>query len=85
MPPVPTAGVNSRIDHPILRTHEVRKTRVGACSTTDLDARLRERGVNTLLSAGSRPAAWCCRPSAMPPAGTTGSGCRRTCAPTRTR
>jgi nicotinamidase-related amidase len=30
----------------------VRKVRVGAFSTTDLDARLRERGVDTLLLAG---------------------------------
>jgi nicotinamidase-related amidase len=30
----------------------VRKVRVGAFSTTDLDARLRERGVDTLILAG---------------------------------
>jgi nicotinamidase-related amidase len=30
----------------------VRKTRVGAFSTTDLDARLRDRGVDTLILAG---------------------------------
>jgi nicotinamidase-related amidase len=30
----------------------VRKTRVGAFSTTDLDRRLRERGVDTLVLAG---------------------------------
>ena len=30
----------------------VRKTRVGAFSTTDLDHRLRERGIHTLILAG---------------------------------
>ena len=30
----------------------VRKVRVGAFSTTDLDAQLRERGVDTLILAG---------------------------------
>jgi nicotinamidase-related amidase len=49
-------------DAPITRVHErvapqagdveVRKTRVGAFSTTDLDAQLRERGIDTLLLAG---------------------------------
>jgi nicotinamidase-related amidase len=42
--------------HPLLAPRPgdvvVRKTRVGAFSTTDLDAQLRERGVDTLILAG---------------------------------
>ncbi|SFS97365.1 cysteine hydrolase family protein [Saccharopolyspora flava] len=47
----PTTAVHPRVA-PRPGDIEVRKTRVGAFSTTDLDARLRERGVNTLLLAG---------------------------------
>jgi nicotinamidase-related amidase len=38
----------------------VRKTRVGAMSTTDLDRQLRDRGIDTLVLTGSAPVASCC-------------------------
>ena len=47
----PTTAVHDRVapqDGDII----VRKVRVGAFSTTDLDAQLRERGVDTLILAG---------------------------------
>ncbi len=47
----PTTAVHERVapqDGDII----VRKVRVGAFSTTDLDAQLRERGVDTLILAG---------------------------------
>jgi nicotinamidase-related amidase len=55
-------GAGMDADSPLTQVHErvapqggdvvVRKTRVGAFSTTDLDDRLRGRGVDTLLIAG---------------------------------
>jgi nicotinamidase-related amidase len=57
-----TMGNTLHADSPTTAVHErvapepgdivVRKVRVGAFSTTDLDARLRERGVETLILAG---------------------------------
>jgi nicotinamidase-related amidase len=47
----PTTAIDDRVaphDGDII----VRKTRVGAFSTTDLDAQLRDRGIDTLLLAG---------------------------------
>jgi nicotinamidase-related amidase len=47
----PTTAVHARVapqDGDVI----VRKTRVGAFSTTDLDAQLRDRGVDTLILAG---------------------------------
>jgi nicotinamidase-related amidase len=59
---VATSGQAFRNDSPTTAVHErvaqqdgdivVRKTRVGAFSTTDLDSRLRERGIDTLILAG---------------------------------
>ena len=59
---VATAGRSFHIDSPATQIHDsiapepgdllVRKTRVGAFSTTDLDAQLRDRGVDTLVLAG---------------------------------
>jgi nicotinamidase-related amidase len=59
---VAAAGRSFHIDSPATRIHDriapepgdlvVRKTRVGAFSTTDLDAQLRDRGVDTLILAG---------------------------------
>ena len=59
---VGTSGQAFHNDSPTTAVHErvtpepgdiiVRKTRVGAFSTTDLDAQLRERGVDTLILAG---------------------------------
>lgn len=56
------AAATMRADSPSTQVHErvaprdgdvvVRKTRVGAFSTTDLDAQLRGRGIDTLLLAG---------------------------------
>lgn len=47
----PTAAIHDAIT-PETGDIVVRKTRVGAFSTTDLDDRLRERGVTTLILAG---------------------------------
>lgn len=47
----PTTAVNERVA-PEPGDIIVRKVRVGAFSTTDLDAQLRERGVDTLILAG---------------------------------
>jgi len=57
---VAAAGRSFHIDSPATQIHDriapepgdlvVRKTRVGAFSTTDLDAQLRDRGVDTLLA-----------------------------------
>ena len=59
---VAAAGRSFHIDSPATQIHAriapepgdlvVRKTRVGAFSTTDLDAQLRDRGVDTLILAG---------------------------------
>ena len=59
---VGAAGAALRNDSPSTAVHErvapepgdiiVRKVRVGAFSTTDLDAQLRERGIDTLILAG---------------------------------
>jgi Isochorismatase family len=42
----------------------VRKARVGASSTTDLEQQLKDLGITTLILAGSAPAASSCQPSA---------------------
>jgi nicotinamidase-related amidase len=47
----PTTAVHERVA-PQNGDIVVRKTRVGAFSTTDLDARLRERGIDTVILAG---------------------------------
>jgi nicotinamidase-related amidase len=47
----PSTQIDPRIA-PVDGDIVVRKTRVGAFSTTDLDGRLRERGIDTLLLAG---------------------------------
>ena len=47
----PTTAVHERVA-PETGDIVVRKTRVGAFSTTDLDAQLRERGIDTLILAG---------------------------------
>lgn len=47
----PTTAIDDRLA-PESGDVIVRKTRIGAFSTTDLDAQLRERGVTTLLLAG---------------------------------
>jgi nicotinamidase-related amidase len=47
----PTTAVHDRVA-PEPGDIVVRKVRVGAFSTTDLDARLRERGIDTLILAG---------------------------------
>ncbi|MEA2214084.1 MAG: hypothetical protein QOF83_4032 [Solirubrobacteraceae bacterium] len=47
----PTTAVHERIA-PRPEDIVVRKTRVGAFSTTDLDKQLRQRGVDTLILAG---------------------------------
>ena len=59
---VAAAGRSFHIDSPATQIHDriapepgdlvIRKTRVGAFSTTDLDAQLRDRGVDTLVLAG---------------------------------
>ena len=59
---VAAAGRSFHIDSPATQIHDriapepgdlvVRKTRVGAFSTTDLDSQLRDRGVDTLILAG---------------------------------
>ena len=59
---IESVGDALRAESPATAVHErlapapddivVRKTRVGAFSTTDLDAQLRERGIDTLLLAG---------------------------------
>jgi nicotinamidase-related amidase len=59
---VATSGQAFHNDSPTTAVHErvapengdiaVRKTRVGAFSTTDLDSQLRERGIDTLILAG---------------------------------
>ena len=59
---IASAGAAMHADAPATQVHEavapqdgdivVRKVRVGAFSTTDLDAQLRERGVDTLVLAG---------------------------------
>ena len=63
----------------------VRKTRVGAFSTADLEQQLKDRGITTLVLAGSAPAASSCQPSAKPPTATTASTSSPTPAPTVTR
>lgn len=73
-----------------VRPHEgdlvVRKKRVGAFSTTDLDARSCAAGGSTRsCSVASRPAGWCCRRCGTPRTATTDWSCSRTCAPTGTR
>ena len=60
--PVVAAGRAFHSDSPATAIHPrlapapgdliVRKTRVGACATTDLDAQLRTRGITTLILAG---------------------------------
>jgi nicotinamidase-related amidase len=47
----PTTAVHDRVT-PQTGDIVVRKTRVGAFSTTDLDAQLRDRGVDTVILAG---------------------------------
>ncbi|MFR9726159.1 cysteine hydrolase family protein [Streptomyces sp. MS19] len=47
----PDTAVDARLA-PLPGDIQVRKTRYGAFSTTDLDARLRERGITTLVLAG---------------------------------
>ena len=63
----------------------VRKTRVGAFSTTDLDRQLRERRIDTLSSPASAPAGSCSRPCVTPPIAITACTCSKTPVPIATR
>ena len=57
------------------------KTRVGAFSTTDLQARLKARGIDTLVLPASPPAAACSPPCATPPITTISCSCSAIAAP----
>ena len=80
----PEAQIHGRLE-PAPGDIVVRKTRVGAFSTTDLDQQLKDRGITTLVLAGSAPAASCSPPSAKPPTATITSTSSPTPAPTVTR